>query len=467
MSLLTRREAIKLMGAGAILSALPLRRGDGAVAPAARRPNILMLVADDQQPGTLGALGRRPVLTPCLDALVKRGMTFTNACNMGSTSGPVCIPGRAMLLTGRPLYQLDNKGFTIPPSHIMLPEHLRSQGYTTFGCGKWHNDTASFQRAFSRGDRIFFGGMLDDQARVPVQRLQAGGKLAHDGTVNRYSTELFADAAVEFLTSYKEDAPFVCYAAFTSPHDPRTPPPDFKALYPAEGIRLPESFQPEHPFDIGVRDIRDEKTVPYPRTAERVKEEISSYYGMISHLDSEAGRILRALKDSGREEETIVIFTSDHGLAMGQHGLMGKQNVYQCSVGIPLVMCGPRIPAGAQTEALCYSMDLFPTLCEHLGLPLPPSVQGSSYAGLLDGRASAHREALFYAYTDGQKAVRNRRYKLVDYSVAGQRRRTQLFDLQEDPDETRDLAENAGHAAILAQMREELKRWPVAVGKRA
>ncbi len=465
MTTITRREAIKYFGAGAVAGILP-QSLLAATPSTGRRPNILMLVADDQQPGTIGSMGLRPVLTPHLDSLAREGMTFANACNMGSTCGPVCIPGRAMLLTGRPLYQLKDKGFNIPPDHVMLPEYLRSEGYTTFGCGKWHNDPASFQRAFSRGDRIFFGGMLDDQTQVPVKHLGPNGKLADDGTVNKYSTELFADAAVDFLSSYDAQALFFCYAAFTSPHDPRTPPADFKALYPADKIQVPKSFAPEHPFDIGVREIRDETIVPYPRTEEIVREELSAYYEMISHLDSQVGRILQALKDSGHAEDTIVIYTGDHGLAVGQHGLMGKQNVYQCSVGVPLVMRGPEIPAGAKSEALCYSMDLFPTLCGILGIEVPPTVQGQSYAGLLKNGAGAHRDKLFYAYTDGQKAVRDSRYKLIEYSVPKQQRVTQLFDLQEDPEETRNLADDPAHAATLARMRDALKQWPEAVGKR-
>ena len=404
--------------------------------------------------------------TPHLDRLAAGGASFTHAYNMGSYTGAVCIASRAMLHTGRSLFRAP----ALPaPDTPLLGELLWRAGYTTFGAGKWHNQAASYARSFGQGARIFFGGMAD-QYRVPTYDFQPSRVYdAHELRLEdgRFSTDLFCEPTQAFLRS--DDAqqrPFFAYLALTSPHDPRTAPPPWHAHYAAAEIDLPPNFAPEHPFDIGVRAVRDEVLAPYPRDPAEIRQHIADYYGMISHQDEAIGRLLATLEESGLRENTIVVYTADHGLALGQHGLLGKQNVYEHSLRVPLILNGPGIPAGFVSDALLYLYDLFPTLLERARLPLPASNEGYSLNALLSGLTDAHRSAIFSAYHDQyrqqadglfyQRAIRGARYKLIEYQ-AGARRYTQLFDLWQDPCEQQNLAEERGYAQVLSSLSAELR----------
>ncbi|MFP3937372.1 MAG: sulfatase-like hydrolase/transferase [Phycisphaerae bacterium] len=441
------------------------------------KPNILLLFTDDQRFDTIAALGNPAIRTPNLDELVARGVAFTTASIMGGSCGAVCMPSRAMLHTGRGLFSIHREGQTIPDEHVLLGEHLRRNGYETFGTGKWHNSPASYARSFSDGAEIFFGGM-NDHWNVPACRFRPDGDygepVEYDARwgarrvrgrqcydhipAGRHSTDLFADATIDFLRRRPTDRPFFAYVAFMAPHDPREMPAEFLNLYRPEDIELPANFKPEHPFDNGNVTGRDEELAAFPRQPDEVRRHIAEYYAMVSHLDAAVGRIVEALKDSGEYDNTIIVFAGDNGLAVGQHGLMGKQNVYEHSVRVPLVFAGPGIPAGEQRDALCYLTDIFPTLCELTGLPTPETVEGMSLAACLADASVEVRDVLHYAYRDCQRAVRDRRYKLIEYVVGGERH-TQLFDLAEDPAETNDLADDPALAETQDRLRRELRRW--------
>ena len=197
----------------------------------------------------------------------------------------------------------------------------------------------------------------------------------------------FADAAIEFIRR-KPKKPFFLHVNFTAPHDPLFMPPGYERKYDSQKIPLPPNFLPEHPFDHGNFEGRDEKLLPWPRTPKDVREDLAVYYAVISHMDEHLGRILAALEETGLAQDTFVIFTSDHGLAMGSHGLRGKQNMYEHTVGVPLIFRGPGIPRGSRSEAQCYLRDLYPTVCDLAGIPVPPTVQGRSLARIasLDAR---------------------------------------------------------------------------------
>lgn len=416
-----------------------------------RQPNILFLFSDDQRPDTISACGNPYIKTPNLDRLVQQGFSFPHAYCMGSTQGAVCLPSRAMLNSGRTLYRVPGnlEGVKI------LPEVLRETGYTTFGTGKWHNERESFARGFSKGISIFFGGMWN-HLKVPLVDLKPDGTYTEKRTGDKFSSEIFADAAIDFLKNHPKDKPFYAYVAFTAPHDPRMPPQEYLDMYYAAKPPLPKNFMPQHPFDNGWMTGRDESLAPWPRTPEIIRDQLAEYYGMISHMDAQIGRVLAALKETGQAEDTIIIFSSDQGLAMGGHGLLGKQNLYEQSMGMPLVFCGEGIPRGKSSDALVYLYDVFPTICNLAGAPVPEKVEGKSLIPIWQGKQASIRDSLFTTYENGQRAVRDARWKLIRYP---QINKTQLFDLQNDPYEMSNLADRLEQDARVKKMMALLEQW--------
>ena len=204
--------------------------------------------------------------------------------------------------------------------------------------------------------------------------------------------------------------------------------------------------------------IRDEALAPWPRTPEVVREHIAAYYAMITHVDYHMGRVLKALDESGHAGNTIVVFSADNGLAVGQHGLLGKQNLYEHSMRVPLVIGGAGLPRGKRTDAYAYLYDLFPTLCDLTGTATPDTVEGSSLAPVIRGHKDKVRDSMFSAYRTCQRAVKDGRYKLIRYNVNGART-TQLFDLQEDPLEMRNLAGDAGQKHRIGGLNRLLGDW--------
>ena len=170
------------------------------------------------------------------------------------------------------------------------------------------------------------------------------------------------------------------------------------------------------------------------------------------------GRVLEVLQARGLADNTIIVFAGDNGLALGQHGLMGKQNLYDHSVRVPLVMAGPSIPADQRHNAYCYLQDIYPTLCDLIGIPIPDTVEGKSLVPALGNPADHVRDIILCAYRGLQRSARDRRYKLIEYVVDGQRT-TQLFDLESDPWELTNLAGDPGHSGQIARLRRELTRW--------
>jgi arylsulfatase A-like enzyme len=424
------------------------------------RPNILFFFTDDQRHDTIHALGNLEIATPSLDRLVESGTAFTRAHIMGGSCGAVCMPSRAMLMTGRTLYQLEGQGQTIPAEHLMLPELLQRHGYQTFGTGKWHNGPPSYARCFETGDRVFFGGM-SDHFDVPLNHHDPSGayppeRIYHER--KRHSSDLFAGAAIEFLRRRDRERPFFCYIPFTAPHDPRDTHPRFHAMYDATRLTLAPNLLPEHPFDNGDLRGRDECLAAWPRTPESMARHLADYYAMITHADAAMGQVLEALDATGDNQDTIVVFAGDNGLALGQHGLMGKQNLYDHSLRVPLIVGGPGVPRGETRDSPCYLLDIYPTLCDLIGVDRPASVQGRSLAGTLADASSSPRDHLLFAYRDVQRAVRDGNLKLIDYAVQG-RRTTQLFDLERDPWEQHSLAADPDRSGDIARLVGMLQAW--------
>jgi len=431
---------------------------DDPVAP----PNILFLFADDLRADAICALGNQVASTPNIDRLVASGFVFENNYCMGSRHGAVCAPSRAMLMSGRTLHRVrdDLQGVTT------LPAVLGASGYRTFGTGKWHNGQESFERSFDLGWNIMFGGMSDHNA-VPLVDLDSElREFVGQRTGSGHSSEVFANAAIDFLEQRSGDAgaPFFCYVAFTAPHDPRDPPEPFRSRAYRNRPPLPPNFRPQHGWNTGpgTLTVRDEQLAAWPRDPEVVRDQLAEYYGLISHLDAQIGRILDALEASGEADRTMIVFTSDHGLALGSHGLLGKQSLYEHSMKAPLVLAGPGVPH-ASSAALVYLYDLYPTLCAVAGAPLPAGVEGADLLPLMAGGVPP-RDSLFTLYRDTQRAVRDERFKLIRFTKTG---KTLLYDLAEDPDEVRDLYGAPGSDAVVEELLEKLAAWQACTGDEA
>lgn len=442
-------------------------------------PNFLFLIADDHRHDAIGSLGNPAVRTPTLDALAAAGTALTSTYIMGSTSNAVCMPSRAMLMTGRSLFRVfapnpgDVSPYPMDPAIPTFPQLLRDAGYRTYGVGKWHNEPELFARSFDGGGSIFFGGMSDHDA-VPLHEFDPDGVYPPESRTvgDGFSTEMFVDTAIRLLREHPADQPFCMYTAFTSPHDPRTPPAEFAEMYPPDEIELPPNFARMHPYDNGHLHGRDESLAAHPRDPDEIRRHIADYYGMISHLDAQVGRLLEALAGSCHAENTIVVYTADHGLAVGQHGLLGKQNVYDHSLRVPLILRGPGIPAGQRREGLCYLHDVFPTILDLAGVPVPDGCEGISLLPVLSGRDAGLRDCVFSVFQRSQdldpddstqRMVRQGSLKLIETRMAGQTHR-QLFDLVDDPWEMRNLADDPAYADPLVDLQRLLAQERMRVG---
>ena len=223
-------------------------------------------------------------------------------------------------------------------------------------------------------------------------------------------------------------------------------------MYDPEEIALPENFLVEHSIDTGALKIRDEMLADFPRDPNEIRRHIAEYYAMISHLDHEFGRLIATLEKSGELDNTIIVFAGDNGLAVGQHGLMGKQNLYDHSVRVPLILAGPGIPEARRSDSLVYLLDVFPTLCELTTVDIPKSVEGASLVPCLTDNDAAPRSDLYLAYADSIRGITNGHHKLIEYACGD----TQLFDLSQDPLEMNCIAERDSSSAMLRQMRHSL-----------
>jgi len=414
-----------------IVIGLPMLLENPAIGAEARQVNILHIHADDHRADGLHALGTELLKTPNLDTLVQRGMTFTHCYTMGSMMGAVCLPSRTMMLTGKSWLRIPGRGATNVNTATTLPKVLSGAGYETFHVGKSGNEFAAGIQAFDTNI------VMDDR-----------------GAERRGSSERHADAAIKFLSGRKKDKPFYIYLAPPVPHDPRIATPEFHKLYAAKDVPLPAAFMPWHPFDNGEMTVRDEGLAPWPRTPEDTKQQLADYYACVTGLDHHVGRIFAQLKATGDWENTIIIFTGDNGLSLGEHGLFGKQNLYEFGcMHVPCVIAGPGIPKG-KSDALVYLMDLFPTFCELGGAKIPEGVEGKSIVPVLQGKETKVRDVLYTGYRDGQRSVRDDRWKLMRYPLVD---KTQLFDLESDPHELNNLTEKPEYATKVVELTARLQ----------
>lgn len=462
---------------------------------AGTRPNILFIFTDDHAFDAVGALGNDEIYTPNLDFLINNGTTFTHAYNMGAWQPAVCLASRAMLNTGRSVWRaqaLDARrksGDTTAMANNWGPL-MQQAGYATYFSGKWHVaapaadqfETVANVRPGMPYDGYPFGEMDALKARhggnAPLDSITALFPPGYNRPLSendqswnpsdpqyggfwaggKHWSEVLGDDGVRFLgEAANDERPFFMYLAFNAPHDPRQAPAEFVNRYNPEDLSVPASFLPEYPYakDIGLAPgIRDEDLAPYPRTELAVRTHKQEYYASITHLDDQVGRILDALDASGKRENTVVIFTADHGLAVGRHGLMGKQNLYDHSVRVPLTVFGPGVPSGNRIEADVYLQDVMPTTLALAGAEIPQDVEFFSLLPLIEGEQSVSSYSGIYgAYVDYQRSLRKDGYKLIVYPDVPTQR---LYHLATDADELEDLAQLPEYKGRVAAMLKSL-----------
>jgi len=460
-----RRDFVRLAGMACITACIPkniLADDNPAV-----RPNIIFIFADDQCYETLSAFGCE-VETPNLDRLARNGTTFTHAYNQGAWHGAVCVASRTMLNTGRFLWHakaIDNKKSLLEEADAgrFWGQNMAKAGYDTYMTGKWHvqvepekvfktvrNVRAGMPNQTPEGYSRPIEGEVDDWCPWDPKfgGYWKGGK---------HWSEVLGDDSVAFIEqASKNEKPFFMYLAFNAPHDPRQSPREYVNKYPLDKVKLPENFLPEYPYkdDIGCgKGLRDEKLAPFPRTEYAVKVNRQEYYAIISHMDAQVGRILDALDKSGEKDNTYIFFTADHGLAVGHHGLIGKQNMFEHSMRPPLIVVGPDVQKNRKVDAPVYMQDLMPTTLELAGMQVPSYVQFKSFLPIIRGKRTQQYDVIYGAYMDLQRMVRNDNFKLIHYPRIN---KSLLFDLVKDPQEKNDLSGKPEYKTQLQKMQELL-----------
>ncbi|ELP31557.1 sulfatase-like hydrolase/transferase [Rhodopirellula baltica] len=430
------------------------------------RPNIIFIFADDLCFDSIAELGNKEVETPNLDRLAREGTSFNHAYNMGSWSGAVCLASRTMLNSGRFVWQAQeiyNQSERERQEGRWWGEMMKAAGYRTYMTGKWHC-RASAEKSFDvvRDTRPGMPKDFPEGYNRPIEGQPdpwspsdpKWGGFWEGGThwsevIANHSDDFFADAA-------KHDQPTFMYLAFNATHDPRQAPQEYLDKYPAENILVPANYQPLHPYaeEIGCgRNLRDERLAPFPRTEYAVRVHRREYYALLTHMDAMIGRILDSVEASGKADNTWIFFTADHGLAVGQHGLLGKQNPYDHSVRVPFLVKGPGVEAGGRVEEPVYLQDVMPTTLELAKVEKPEHVDFNSVLPLMDGGVTPY-PAIYGAYLNLQRSIRTPEHKLIVFPKA---KTVELFDMRNDPGEQTNLATNPAMQPIVKHLFEQLQ----------
>ena len=431
--------------------------------------NLIVIMADEHNPRILGCNGHPIVQTPNLDALAARGTSFTSAY----TPSPVCVPARAAFATGKYLHQIgywDNadayEGAT-PSWH----HRLRGDGHRVVSIGKLHfrgrpGDDHGFSEEIIPMHIVEGKGDLMGLVREDLPERGMAWKIAKlagpgESPYTAYDREIAARAQIWLREEAQKhaDKPWVLFVSFVCPHFPLIAPPEFYYKYPVDQMPIPKLYapgeRPDHPY---LRDYASSFCYDKFFDPQRLRRAIAAYYGLCSFVDDNVGKVLRALDASGLADSTRVIYTSDHGDNLGTRGLWGKSTMYEETAGIPLIMSGPDVPRGHRVATPASLLDVYPTIMQGVGADRPEMYDGQpghSLFALADG-AQPERTVLSEYHgmgsTTGAFMIRHGKFKYIHYAAY----RPQLFDLEADPEELRDLAEKPEHARTLSTCRERL-----------
>ncbi len=435
-----------------------------------RPQNLLFIFSDQHAPEFLGCAGHPHVRTPHLDALAARGTRFLNA----TTPSPVCVPARASLATGRHVHDIrfwDN-GQAYDGSVRSWGHPLIERGHRVAAIGKLHYRSDEDDNGFSEkiGTMNVVDGVGDRIGWLRGERLERGackdlaGKAGRgESTYTEYDRRTTASAEdwLRRRATETADKPWVLFVGFVMPHLPLIAPDEFYDLYAGRKLRPPRLYgpgeRPRHPWI-------DELThaISYDRYFDDRSRTVAieAYHGMVSFLDHNIGRVLQTLEASGLGASTRVLYTSDHGEMLGNHGIWGKCCMYQESAGVPMIMAGEGVPAGATTATEASLVDCYPTVLGGLGVPLTEAETQLPGRSLFDLAVTPDPARVGFSQYHGIGSkggafmVRRGRWKYVYYPGSP----PQLFDLDADPTEARDLGTAAGHAAIRAEMDAELRK---------
>jgi len=460
-----------LLAACACLVSLP------AASRAASRPNMLVIVTDDQRWDALGVVqkeqgdaARFPWFdSPNLDRLAAEGARFRNAFVTLS----LCSPSRATFLTGRYNHAngIINNRTPLTSDVVTYASLLRDAGYTTGYVGKWHMGPQKGQRPGFDWSASFIG-----QGRYHDCPVEVNGNVTETkGWIDDVST----DYALEFLSKQIEEKPFCLVVGYKTSHGPRTKdasPERLRGHYANREIAPAVNAEARPPYLI------DQPAPParqQPRQQPRQQrrrgrpgDDLKSpvYFELLKGIDENVGRLLKALEDEGRLDDTVVVFTSDNGYFLGDHGIGDKRAAYEESIRIPMLIRAPGIKGGTIVDAMTLNIDLAPTLLDFAGVEIPQNVQGRSLRPLLGGTApSDWRTSFFYEYffepnfaVPTNFAIRTETAKLIRYP--GHEDWTEMFDLKADPFEMNNLFDDPQHADLRKQLEAEFERQAKAVG---
>jgi len=434
--------------------------------------NLLVLMSDEHNPRALGAAAHPLARTPHLDRLAARGTRFSAAY----CTSPICVPSRAGFATGRYPHEIgywdnaDPYDGAVPSWHHLL----RERGHRVASIGKLHfrglpGDDHGFTEELLAMHVLDGIGDVKGLVREDIPRRNGYDKLAKlagpgETPYTRYDRSIAASAQawLRHQARDKRERPWALFVSFVCPHFPLTAPREFYDLYPAASIPLPKQYlereRPDHPY------LRDYAAcvgydLGFAGDHDKVRRAIAGYLGLVSFMDDNVGKVLAALEETGLAGETRVVYTSDHGDNVGARGLWGKSTMYEESAGVPLIVAGPGVAAGARCAAPVSHVDLFPLFLESLGCPLPKrDYHGVSPLALFAPEHAEHTVLSEYhaiGSTGGITMLRKGRWKYV-HCV---RYRPQLFDLETDPEELVDLGDDPARRATIAALEAELRRF--------
>ncbi|MDQ3330927.1 MAG: sulfatase [Planctomycetota bacterium] len=439
------------------------------LAMAASRPNMLIVLTDDQRWDAMGVVQQeqgdaarfRWFETPNLDRLAADGTRFRNAFVVCS----LCSPSRAAFLTGRYNHAngiIDNKT-PLPADAVTYASLLRESGYTTGYAGKWHMDGQKGQRPGFDWSASFVG-----QGRYMDCPVEVNGETTPTkGWIDDVST----DYAIDFIKRQTDAKPFCLVVGYKTPHGPRTKeavPERLRGSYANQEIAPAVNAAARPPYLEG----NAPDAAPRPRRRQRPGDTAPSpvYFELLKGIDENVGRMLTVLEESGRRDDTIVVFTSDNGYFLGDHGVGDKRAAYDESLRIPLLISVPGGGKGRTADAMVLNVDLAPTLLDFAGVSVPDAMQGRSLRACLEGDAPDDwRTSFFYEYYEEPPykvpsihAVRTANAKLIRYP--GHDDWTELFDLKADPYEMHNLIDDQAQADLRMRLQSEFDRQAKAVG---